>query len=279
MISAIDYLVLGYLTRDLLPDGQTTGGGTALYAATTAQRLGRQAGIFSAALPDEVRIPGDVALALTPSTVTSTFSHRYQNGKRQQLVQQIAAPLDLLYLPQAWRDAPVVHLGPVLGECDESLVFAFPNALLGVTPQGWLRSVGSPLPAPMEARRWQPNPPLLRRIDLLVLSSEDVDGDTNLIAYYAAHCPLVALTHGARGATIFVAGAAHDISALPVFERDPNGAGDVFAAAMLLRYAEGAEPLAAAAFAAAAAALAVEHFATEGIPSRERVNALLAQHS
>jgi sugar/nucleoside kinase (ribokinase family) len=276
-MEAVDYLVLGHLTRDLLPDGLSSAGGTALYAATTAGRFGRQTAIFSAALPSEVQAPPGVALALAPSASTSTFRHSYLDGQRQQVVESIAAPLDLVHLPQSWRNAPIVHLGPVLGECDEALVFAFPHALLGVTAQGWLRRVRHTLPAPMERRRWLPEPGLLRRIDLLVLSSEDVGDDTNLVAHYTAYCRLVALTRGAYGATLFVGGVAHTIPALPAVERDSNGAGD--AAAMLIRYAECADPFAAAGFAAATAALAVEHFATDGIPDREQVNRLLAQHT
>ncbi len=43
-----DYLMLGHFTRDVLPDGTTTPGGTSLYAALTAHHLGRDVGVVSA---------------------------------------------------------------------------------------------------------------------------------------------------------------------------------------------------------------------------------------
>ena len=43
-----DYLLLGHFTRDVLPDRTTIPGGTSLYAALTAHRLGRHVGVVSA---------------------------------------------------------------------------------------------------------------------------------------------------------------------------------------------------------------------------------------
>lgn len=43
-----DYLMLGHFTRDLLPDGTITPGGTAFYAARTVDRLSRQVAVVSA---------------------------------------------------------------------------------------------------------------------------------------------------------------------------------------------------------------------------------------
>lgn len=267
---APDYVVVGHLTQDLLPDGTRAPGGTVYYGALAAQRLGYSVGMLTAAA-DLSAVPAGVALAAAPSQTSSVFAHSYVDGRREQLVHSVAAPIRVAQLPASWRDAPVAHLGPVLGEVDEALAFAFPRALVCATPQGWLRRVDGPPPAPMRPAPWRPAEQLLRRIGLLVLSVEDLGGDEGLAAAYARHCPCVALTRGASGVTLLVAGTAHELPAVPARAVDTNGAGDLFAAAMLLQLFETGDPLGAARFAAAAAALAVEAPGATGIPSRGAV--------
>jgi len=265
----IDYLAIGHITRDLLPDGGSAPGGTAFFAALVAARLGCRAGVLSAGAPALApAAPEGVELALAPAAQSSTFENRYGPAGRSQWLHAAAPPLDLAALPPAWRAAPIVHLGPVLHECAPEHAAAFPGALVLATPQGWLRAWDEPLPAPVRRAAWRPGPALLRAIGLLVLSVEDVAGDEALVASYAAHCPLVALTRGAAGATLFVAGAPHHVPAFPAVERDPTGAGDVFAAALAIRLRETGDSLAAARFASAAAACVVEAQGAAAIPTR-----------
>lgn len=245
-------------------------GGTAFYAALTAQRLGYCPGIVTAAAELPALPPG-IALAAAPSATSSIFAHSYVAGQREQLVHSVAAPIGLAQIPEAWRGAPLIHLGPVLGELDAAMAFAFPRALLGVTPQGWLRRLDAPPPAPMVLTPWHPTGELLRRIDLLVLSIEDLGGDEAAAIAYARHCPCVALTRGGAGLTLFVAGEAQEIPAAPARAVDSNGAGDLFAAAMLLQLFETGDPLAAARFGAAAAACGVEGRGAAALPSRGAV--------
>jgi len=262
-----DYLVIGHLTQDLLPDGSTAPGGTVFYGALTATRLGYSAGMLTAAA-GWAAVPPEIQVVGVPSASTSSFAHSYVEGQRQQLVHAVAAPISAEQLPQPWRRAPIVQLGPVLGECAEALIDAFPGALLGVTPQGWMRRVHGPLPAPMRPVPWRPAPELLRRIDLLVLSVEDVQGDEDVVADYARHCGCVALTRGADGVTLYVSGVPRHIPASPAQALDTNGAGDIFAAAMLLQLFETGDPDQAAHFAATTAALSVEGRGAEAVPTR-----------
>jgi sugar/nucleoside kinase (ribokinase family) len=127
----------------------------------------------------------------------------------------------------------------------------------------------------MEPAPWDPPPELLRRVDLLVLSVEDVAGDEAVAARYARHCPVVALTRGAGGLTLFVGGSPRAIPAYPARAVDANGAGDIFTAAMLVRLAETGDPVAAARFAAVVAALAVEGPGSTRIPDRDAVERAL----
>src|SRR5262249_3092596 len=266
-----DYLMLGHFTRDVLPDGTTTPGGTSLYAALTAHRLGRNVGVVSAPAELPEGWPDTIQIAFHLSPTPPTFENRYTPEGRKQTLHAASQPITLEVIPDAWRTAPLVHLGPVLGETPEQLVDAFPHALLGVTPQGWMRAWNEPLPGPVLYQPWQPAARVLERIDALVLSIEDVCGDEALVAGYARHCALVALTGGARGSTLFVRGVPHHIPAFPAVERDPTGAGDVFAATLLSRLHETGDSFEAARFASYVAALSVEGAGISRIPARDEI--------
>ncbi|MEI7770068.1 MAG: PfkB family carbohydrate kinase [Chloroflexales bacterium] len=262
------YLVIGDLTRDLLPAGGSTPGGTVLYAATTVARLGASAAVLTSGdLAQPLDLPAGVQVAIVPAPSRATFENRYTPNGRVQLLHALGSRLRFEDLPQGWRATPVVHLGPLTGEFGLDLAERFPDSLVGVTPQGWMRAWDDPLPAPIERVAWRPDPAQLRHVDVLVLSIEDVGGDEDLAASYARDCRLVVVTRGSRGSTLYISGAPHQIVAFPAVERDPTGAGDVFAAALLLRLHETGDPIAAATFASAVAACAVEGPGTSVIPT------------
>jgi hypothetical protein len=266
-----DYLMLGHFTCDVLPNGTTTPGGTSLYAALTAHRLGRNVGVISAPAELPEGWPDAIQTVFHPSPTPPTFENRYTAEGRKQTLHAASEPITPEAIPTSWRTAPLIHLGPVLGETPESLVRAFPGALIGVTPQGWMRTWDVPLPSPVLYRPWQPAPGTLERIDALVLSIEDVHGDEALVEGYARRCSLVALTRGAQGSTLFINGERHHIAAFPAIERDPTGAGDVFAATLFTRLHETGDPLEAARFASYIAALSVEGNGISRIPARDEI--------
>lgn len=270
------FLALGHATYDRLPDGRFVPGGTVRYATGVAARLGLAAAIVTAGTPAALLPDHEgVQTVLVPSPAVTTFENRYDAHRRSQWLHALASPLVLAHLPHAWYATRLVHLAPVAHELDLALITAFPEALIVVTPQGWMRTWTEPLPALVHPCRWLPSPALLRRINLLVVSIEDVAGDEALVASYAHHCPLVVVTRGALGATLYQHGVSHPIAACPAQEYDPTGAGDVFAAAMLVRLAETGDPLAAAQFASAAAALVVEGRGLGNLTNRDAVLARL----
>ena len=266
-----DYLLLGHFTRDVLPDGTTAPGGTSLYASLTVQRLGLRVGVVSAPAKLPPDLPPEIAVTFHESPTPPTFENQYTPQGRRQILHAASEPITIDDIPLEWRAAPIVHLGPVLGETPEDLVFRFPGALLGVTPQGWMRSWPADLPGPISYRPWRPSAELLRRIDALVLSIEDVKGDESLVVEWARQCRLVVLTRSAQGATLFIHGEPHLVDAFSAIERDPTGAGDVFASALLVRLHETGDPLEAARFAACVAAASVEGRGVSQIPGREQV--------
>jgi sugar/nucleoside kinase (ribokinase family) len=267
-----DYLLLGHFTRDVLPDGSTTPGGTAMYAALTAHRLGRRVGVVSAPAPLPAGWPEAITVASLDHLHAPTFENRYTPHGREQILHAAGGPITLADVPPPWRAAPVIHLGPVAAETPAQLAFDFPGALIGMTPQGLMREWHEPLPGPVLYRPWRPAPELLRQIDALVLSIEDVRGDEELALSYARHCPLVALTRSAAGATLFIRSQPHPIAAYPADERDPTGAGDVFASALLVRLHETGDPIEAAHFAALVAARSVEGPGASAIPTRAELD-------
>jgi 1D-myo-inositol 3-kinase len=268
-----DYVVIGHATQDLLPDGRTTPGGTVTYAGLAAQRLGRQVGVLtSAAAPPALSAP--VEVCCRPAPHNTVFENIPTPGGRKQYLRASARPLSLADLPPGWERARIVHLGPLTQELDPRLIEAFPGALVGITPQGWLRRWDAQgLVAPMGWRHpWR----LLGAASVVVLSPEDLGGDERELALWRAHARVLVVTLGKQGAIVYHAGRAQRVPAYTVIESDPTGAGDVFAAAFLVRLDECGDLIEAARFANCAASFAVEGLGVSSLPTREQVEWRLA---
>src|SRR5688500_14839859 len=146
-MSAPDFVAIGHVTLDRFEDeatGQTRvrPGGTALYAAVTAHRLGLSVGLLTSHGDDFPldAIPPAIEVISVPAAETTAFEHRYdEDGKRTLIVHATAEPLTVTHLPEDWRETPIVLLGPVAAEVDPTLAAQFPDAALGVSMQGWLR--------------------------------------------------------------------------------------------------------------------------------------------
>lgn len=268
----IDYLAIGHICADLQPDGSTRLGGTALFAALTAHQLGVQAAIVTACAADLdlSALPVNLPVLRQLSQHTTLFENRYSAEGRTQLLHRRAEPIDLQGVPAEWQDAPIVHLAPIMQELpigDSTL--HFPNALVTVTPQGWLRHVH---PSHIVTT----TPTTLRELPLagtrlVIVSEEDVQGDEQLVWQLSQRIPLVVLTRAERGATVLCDGQAIDVPAFQAQVVDPTGAGDVFAAALSCALYQGDEPVEAARWACATAAYAIEAPGATGLPTAAMV--------
>ena len=88
------------------------------------------------------------------------------------------------------------------------------------------------------------------------------------------------MTHGHGGATLYRDGSSETFAAIPAArEVDPTGAGDCFATAFAVRYAETASLAAAMDFGLAAGSLSVEGAGIAGIPTRERIEERLERRA
>ena len=268
-------LIAGHIVKDVATDGWRPGGGV-LYAAAQASRLGVDVAVVTACAGDldpKTLLPG-VAWHVLPSPETTTFENRYEDGHRAQRLLARGAPIRFSDMPSAWLQAPILLLTPLFHEIEPADVALLKSqgSLLGVEAQGWLRELdGNQVhPAPFEeAPAWLAG-------DIVFVSNEDVE-DADRVVAWRQRMPIVALTRGRDGCTVWDESGRHDVSAAPVHEDDPTGAGDVFAAAFLIRYYETRDVIAAASFASAAGALSVRGSGPESVAAREEIEALLAR--
>ena len=275
MLVELDYLVIGHATRDL--GGDSFGiGGTAAYAARTASALGCRVGLITSADADldlSQALP-NVLVANTLSQATTTIENVTTAGERHQVIHQIAQPLVPAMAPESWRPA-IVHVGPVARECHPGFMSAFGTAFVGVTPQGWMRQWDEQ--GQVSPCRWTGMEDVLACADAVALSLEDVAGNWDLVAEYAAQARVLAVTQGARGCTVFAAGQTRHFPVPAVDEEDSTGAGDIFAACFFYALQRDAarsgvgDPWAAARFANCIAAQSVTRQGLWSTPTAEEV--------
>lgn len=266
-----DFLVVGHITKDVQADGYTIGG-TVTYSALTARNLGWRAAVVTAAGPDldaHELLRGVMTLRL-PSTATTTFQNLYPDGHRVQYLRAVAESIPASAVPSAWRETPVVHLGPLTQELTPDLARVFERALIGVTPQGWMRQWDDR--GRVSPKKWESAAEVLSVADVLIYSDEDVAHAPELIDVYAGLARIMIVTRSARGADLYYQGQRRHFPAfVPSAEVDPTGAGDVFAAAYLLKLRETDDPEFATHFANCVASFCVERPGILGIPTREQV--------
>ncbi len=270
MPTPVDYLVIGHITRDLLPGGGHTLGGTASYAALTAAALGRRVGILTSFETNLslTAFDGAVTIVNYPAPSSTTFENIYTNGCRRQMIYTVAAALTPAQIPPAWQQSPLVHLGPVMAECDPALIAAFAgHTFIGITPQGWMRTHdahGNVIP-----RAWAEAEYVLPLASAVVFSIDDIGGDWALARDFARQTPILVVTQNRQGGTLFIHGKAQTYSALPVTEVDPTGAGDIFASAFFAALAAGNPAPRAADYAACLAGYSVTRAGLDSTPRPE----------
>jgi len=274
-LEPVNYLIIGHLTRDLTPNGPRLGG-TVAYAGLTAQALGLRVGIVTS-WGGELPLGNlkSIPIISYPAEHSTTFENIYNDTGRVQIVHTVAPRLDYHMIPEPWRQAPIVHLGPVAQEVEPGLVRYFPNSLVGVTPQGWLRSWDHE--GRVHASEWPEAAFTLQNSGAAVMSVEDVQNDEGRIEEMAASAPILVVTEGAAGARVYWNGDVRRFRPPQQEEVDATGAGDVFAAAFFIRLNLTHDPWESARFANLVAANSVTRCGLEGIPTSEEVQEFLIE--
>ncbi len=269
-LKKVDYLVVGHFAKDLTPDGYHLGG-TAAYAALTARALGLRVGILSSFNEKELSLEAlaDIPIVNIPAEETTTFSNLETDAGRAQILHQRAAQIDFAQVPEVWRRAMIIHLAPIAQEMKSQLPAGFSPALLGLTPQGWLR--GWDDEGRISLREWSEMEASLKRASAAVLSVEDVQDDEELIEEISLASRVLALTEGDEGARLYWNRDLRRFSA-PVKEvLDTTGAGDIFAAAFFIRLHSTRDPWEAARFATCLASQSVTRRGLTSIPTEDEI--------
>jgi sugar/nucleoside kinase (ribokinase family) len=260
----VDYLVVGHICYDLVPEGRIMGG-SAAYAASLAHALGcRTAVLTSAAAADQWQyaLP-EVAVAQVVSEATTTFENVYQDGARQQTIHAVAGCLGAENVPPAWQRTAIAHLAPIANEVSPDLIDLFSNSLIGLSPQGWMRRWDED--GRVYAVDWVAANRLLPLAAATFISDEDLPVASD-VERFAALAPLLVQTAGAEGCTVYCHGERRAFPAPATTSVDPTGAGDCFTAAYLVRLLQtGGDPWESARFANVIAARSVAH---RGIPAK-----------
>ncbi len=285
-----DYLLIGHVTADLQPDGSVVLGGTALYSALTASRLGARVAILTrGAFGVEVagmKVPNldilsgeNIQIVVQEADVPTTFINEYQADRRVQTMPHWAGEIDLRGLPPHWRNAKVVHLGPIADEIEPRACTGLTAEFMGVTPQGWMRDwprqTGGrvkhiPLRLPGE---------LLGLIDCAIVNIDEIPYARDVIQRVGDR-RLGVVTQGADGARIIAGGQKFELPGFKAPIKSLDGAGDVFAAAFFLKASDRANSAEKAGrFANAVAALSLSEVGAQSVPHMKEVDALLAMGS
>jgi len=232
MQANIDYLLVGHITIDIVPNGRALGG-TVSYAAPIAHAMGHRVGIMtSCAVGENLVAPllEYTDLAIIGAQESTTFENIYNDGGRVQYVHELAKPIRYDDIPVGWTTAPLVQFSPLVEEINPMMAHQFPNSTVLLTLQGMLRKWGDD--GRVYFKRWL-DPEALKAIDIVVFSRQDIMEAPELEEEFAQVAQHLVVTNGDQGGIYYHNGVAHPYEAYPVEEIEPTGAGDVFATALL----------------------------------------------
>ena len=271
----VDYLVIGHVAHDLTPTGPRLGG-TVAYSALTARALGMRVGVVTATGPETSLEPlNEIRVISLPSSQSTTFENIYTEKGRIQYLRAQAERIDFSIIPELWRNASIIHLGPIAHEMNSSLPKEFSPSLLGITPQGWMRTWDSGCRvSPVE---WANAESALAQAGAVVISREDVGGKDEVIEHFAQQTDVLAVTEGPAGAVLYWHGDRRRFRAPEVKEVDATGAGDVFAAAFFVRLFKTRDPWEATRFATLVASRSVTRVGLDGIPTPGEIEECMMQ--
>jgi sugar/nucleoside kinase (ribokinase family) len=267
--------MIGHVAHDITPNGYRLGG-TVAYSALTARALGLRVGILTASGPEtSLDALQDIPIISLDSPQSTTFENIYTEHHRIQYLRTQAIRIDFEAVPEAWRRAPIVHLGPIANEMDTVLPSTFSTSLLALTPQGWMRQWDEEQRVYM--REWRDAEPALSKAGAVVISREDVHHDDELVEQLAQQTHILVATEGPAGCVVYWNGDRRRFRPPVVKEVDATGAGDVFATCFFIRLFQTRDPWEAGRFATILAAHTVERVGLEGIPTAREIEECLTE--
>ena len=256
--SAITHIVIaGNVVKDRLPDGGFMPGGPALYCSRVARALEATVDLVThlpEGYPDE---PLHGLNVVGPRTgVYPVFENTYVGGARTQVMTGDSVPLDGLLAAHV-AGCDVLIVAPIFRELSGWPAAA--PAVKAVSLQGVLRSRDARNRIRPRSDAHAAAMAFAEPGALATFSDEDCAGPLALARTLSQAGMIVTLTHGERGATLYLDGRGRDFEALPSGPLvDPTGAGDCFGTAFVIRYAETHDLEEAMAWGLAAGSIAIE---------------------
>ena len=260
-------LVVGAVSRDFIAghDGPVPGG-VVFHAGSALARLQAQVRVVT-------RVRGDDASALLgpldaeqvetlalPSRETTTYRLDYRGPVDSHELVAESDPIGPGDIPETWRRADLVHLGPLHRRDLLPEVPAVLEGFVGLDVQGLVRVAGA---GGSRVSEFPGLPAFLANVDVLKASDHELPallaGDTAEAFRSRYGVPELLVTRGDRGATLFTCHGERQVPVTPTTGTEIVGAGDVFLATYLLLRVSGWEPLCSAQDAGAVTALKVRH--------------------
>lgn len=280
-----EYLVIGHICGDIQADGTVVLGGTALYSALTAARLGWRTAVLTRGIygrevagyqiPSLEEYAEEISIIVQDADTTTMFVNEYSAGRRTQKLPEWAGPIDLRGLPPHWRNARIIHLGPIAQEIDTKQTGALTPFFLGATPQGWMRDWPKPHGGKITHNHLRLPKELVSRLDCIIVSQEEIALCRDTVEAVGAN-RLGVITMGQDGAKVIYGGQRANIPAFKVDVADHTGAGDTFAAAFFIGATDRSiSAPRAARFASACSGMSLQEVGMHSIPDRAQVEAFM----
>ena len=263
-MTAPRFVAIGHVTFDVTPEDpdRREPGGAVAFASMTAIRHGIEPAIVTSCAED---YPIDAVIGdpdrrvRVASSRTSTFENRYDAyGDRVQVLHHRAEEIRADHIPLEWRSPDMLFVGPLTQEMAVDCLGWFRPRLSCIVPQGWLRAWEDALPSKVVVSKSPPRN-MSRGWDICVISESESDPST--VDEWRGITDHLVVTRGPKGGDLFSQGRSDPID-VPTFSQqvegagtDTTGAGDVFAAAMLIHYASTKDARASVEYASLCAAL------------------------
>ncbi len=270
----LDYLALGNPTLDVQVGGSFVLGGSVVYSALQAARLGLSAEIVGRANQAQLEpywspYAGEVGLHLQPAESTTLFRNVSAGDSREQWLEGWASEIgDLSHVP----DSDILHIAPVAQEITlEKLAEECRSRFVLLTPQGLVRRwdhIGARIA--LEPRSFPAA--VSSVVDVVVVSETEAPYVSELLSAVPRHGGLGVVTRGRRGCEVLTREGSTQYTADPVHTLvNSTGAGDCFAATLTTEVFRGRPVPEAVRLATAAASLCVSGQGATTIGGRQEI--------
>lgn len=264
------YLCIGHACHDVKGNSFILGG-TASYSSMAATRLGAKAAAWVSCgddfLFESVFSSNNIDFYKQKAPETTIFENIYRNGHRTQYLRAHAETMDFTQMPKHLTQSAIVHICPIADEIDYKSLDFFPNALIGLTPQGSMRQWDDAQKVSPKTMDWQ----VFSKADVVILSEDDMQGFENALPLMIEAAKILVITKAANGADVYTGNQKRHFPSFPIIEQDATGAGDVFSAAFFVKYAATKDIEKAASYAHVAASFVVEGVGLENVAALEMI--------